>query len=155
MRPWVQTSVPLKKKNLKWHLTLPSYSGGRDQEDCSSKPAQANSWWDPFQKTLSQKTGLVEWFKVKALSSRSSTTRKIKKQLSLVSPTPHPRKYFRQISVCSLHFFHAYIWNVCIHMHTFSFSHSRVWTSGLTLDKQALYHLSHTPTLFCFSYFSR
>jgi hypothetical protein len=28
----------------------PSYSGGRDQEDHSSKPAQANSWQDPILK---------------------------------------------------------------------------------------------------------
>jgi hypothetical protein len=28
----------------------PSYSGGRDQEDLSSKPAWANSWQDPISK---------------------------------------------------------------------------------------------------------
>jgi hypothetical protein len=28
----------------------PSYSGGRDQEDQGSKPAQANSLWDPILK---------------------------------------------------------------------------------------------------------
>jgi hypothetical protein len=27
-----------------------SYSGGRDQEDCGSKPLQANSSWDPILK---------------------------------------------------------------------------------------------------------
>jgi hypothetical protein len=33
----------------------PSYSGGRDQEDCGSKPAQANSSQDPVSKKLTQK----------------------------------------------------------------------------------------------------
>jgi hypothetical protein len=57
------------------HTYNPSYSGGRDQ-DHSSRPARANSsreilsWKNP-----SQKIGLVEWLKVKALSSNSSTTK--------------------------------------------------------------------------------
>jgi hypothetical protein len=45
-----------------------AYSGGRDQEDCGSKPAWANSsvrLEKPF-----TKIGLVEWLKVKALSSK-------------------------------------------------------------------------------------
>jgi hypothetical protein len=38
----------------------PSYSGGRDQEDHSSKPAQGNSSRDPISKKKSQKrAGLV------------------------------------------------------------------------------------------------
>jgi hypothetical protein len=37
------------------HACNPSYSGGRDQEDCSSKPAQANSSRDPVSKNPSQK----------------------------------------------------------------------------------------------------
>jgi hypothetical protein len=32
------------------HAYNPSYSGGRDQEDCGSKPAQANSSRDPILK---------------------------------------------------------------------------------------------------------
>jgi hypothetical protein len=55
------------------HTCDPSYSGGRDQEDYGSKPAQANSSRDPPKKTLHKKK-LVEWLKVKALSSRPSTT---------------------------------------------------------------------------------
>jgi hypothetical protein len=61
-----------------WWLTpviLP-YSRGRDQEDHGSKPAQANSLSDPILKNPSQKLGLVEWLKVKALSSSPSTTKK-------------------------------------------------------------------------------
>jgi hypothetical protein len=32
------------------HAWNPNYSGGRDQEDCGSKPAQANSSLDPITK---------------------------------------------------------------------------------------------------------
>jgi hypothetical protein len=52
------------------HACNPSYSGSRDQEDCGLKPAQANTYLKkPF-----TKIGLVEWLKVKALSSSPSTT---------------------------------------------------------------------------------
>jgi hypothetical protein len=34
------------------HSCNPSYSGGRDQEDHGSKPAQANSLQDPISKTF-------------------------------------------------------------------------------------------------------
>jgi hypothetical protein len=52
------------------HTCNPSYSGGRDQEDCCSKPAQANN-----SRPISKK-GLVEWLKVYALSS-TPTPKKI------------------------------------------------------------------------------
>jgi hypothetical protein len=35
----------------------PSYSGGRDQEDCGLKPPQANSSRDPISKIPNIKTG--------------------------------------------------------------------------------------------------
>jgi hypothetical protein len=54
------------------HTCNPSYSGGRDQKDCGSKP-QANSSRECILKNPSQKIGLVEWLKVKALSSSPST----------------------------------------------------------------------------------
>jgi hypothetical protein len=38
----------------------PSYSGGKDQEDLGSKPAQANSSRDPILKKTHHKKGLVE-----------------------------------------------------------------------------------------------
>jgi hypothetical protein len=41
------------------HSCNPSYLGGRDQEDCISKPAGANSSQDPILKTPSQKKGCV------------------------------------------------------------------------------------------------
>jgi hypothetical protein len=37
------------------HTCSPSYSGGRDQKDHSSKPALENSSRDPILKNLSQK----------------------------------------------------------------------------------------------------
>jgi hypothetical protein len=36
------------------HAYNPSYSGGRDQEDCGSKPSQASSLQDPILKKPSQ-----------------------------------------------------------------------------------------------------
>jgi hypothetical protein len=66
---------------LKLGAYNPSYSGGRDQEDCSLKPAQANSSWSPYLKKPFTKIGLVEWLKVKALSSSPSTKKKYTKGL--------------------------------------------------------------------------
>jgi hypothetical protein len=60
------------------HLN-PNYSRGRDQEDCSSKPAWANSFWAPMKKTHHKK-GLVECLKVYALSSNPNTGKKKKKK---------------------------------------------------------------------------
>jgi hypothetical protein len=62
----------------------PNNSGGRDQEDCSSKPAWANSSMRPYQKKnpLKKKgVGLVEWLKVYSLSSSLSTAKKKKRIL--------------------------------------------------------------------------
>jgi hypothetical protein len=65
------------------HAYNPSNSGGRDQEDCGSKPAQANSSGDPILKKLFiKKKGLLEWLKVWALSSSPSTELK-KKELTI------------------------------------------------------------------------
>jgi hypothetical protein len=58
------------------HVCNPSYSGGRDQEDDGLKPDQANSSTRPYLKKTFTKIGLVEWLKVKALSSSPSTTKK-------------------------------------------------------------------------------
>jgi hypothetical protein len=65
------------------HACNPSYSGGRDQEDHGLKPAQANSLQDPILKKPFTKTGLVEWLKVKALSSSPSTPLKKKETKKL------------------------------------------------------------------------
>jgi hypothetical protein len=58
------------------HAYNPNYSGGRNQEDCGSKPAQADNSLDPISKIPITKIGLVEWLKVKALSSRLSIAKK-------------------------------------------------------------------------------
>jgi hypothetical protein len=39
------------------HTYNPSYSGGKDQEDRSLKPAQANSSQDPISKKIHDKKG--------------------------------------------------------------------------------------------------
>jgi hypothetical protein len=62
------------------HAYNPSYSGGRDQEDRGSKPACANSFERPYLEKPFTKIELVEWLKVKALSSSPSTAKKKKKR---------------------------------------------------------------------------
>jgi hypothetical protein len=73
---YIVSSKPcLKIARFRWlRACNPSYSGGRDQEDYSSRPAQANSSRDPI-----TKIGLVEWLKVSP-SSNPSTTKKKKKK---------------------------------------------------------------------------
>jgi hypothetical protein len=63
------------------HAYNPSYSGGRDQEDHVSKPAWANSSWHSILEKSITRKGLVEWLKVKALSSSPSTAHTQKKEL--------------------------------------------------------------------------
>jgi hypothetical protein len=46
------------------HTFNPTYSGDRDQEDCGSKPALANSSMRPCLKKTLPKKGLVEWLKL-------------------------------------------------------------------------------------------
>jgi hypothetical protein len=46
------------------HACNPSYLGGRDQEDCGLKPAQANISMRPYLKKTHHKKGLVEWLKM-------------------------------------------------------------------------------------------
>jgi hypothetical protein len=49
---------------LEAHACNLGYSGGRDQEDHSSKPALANSLQDPVLKITHYEKGLVEWLKM-------------------------------------------------------------------------------------------
>jgi hypothetical protein len=53
-----------KKIQISWvlvaHICNPSYSGGRDQEDHCSKPAQVNSLRDPLSKKPSTKKGSAQ-----------------------------------------------------------------------------------------------
>jgi hypothetical protein len=68
------------RESLGWepvvHACNLSYAGGRDQEDHSSKPAWANSSGRLYLKKPFSEIGLVEWLKVKALSSSPSTSKK-------------------------------------------------------------------------------
>jgi hypothetical protein len=57
------------------HACNPNYSESRDQEDCSSKLAQADSSVRPYLEKPFTKIGLVEWLKVKALSSSPCTAK--------------------------------------------------------------------------------
>jgi hypothetical protein len=57
-------SKPSENQALGAHACNPSYSGGRDQEDCSSEPTPAKSLWDPISKKPITKKGLVEWLEV-------------------------------------------------------------------------------------------
>jgi hypothetical protein len=57
----------IKKRNNgvpEVHTCNPSYSGGKDQEDHSSKSSPENSLWDPISKIPNLKQGLLEWMKV-------------------------------------------------------------------------------------------
>jgi hypothetical protein len=59
------------------HTCNPSYSGGRNQEDCGSKAAWTKKKFArPYLEKPFTKIGLVEWLKVKALRSSSSTAKK-------------------------------------------------------------------------------
>jgi hypothetical protein len=66
------------------HACNPSYSGGRDQENCSSKPAQANGSQDPVSKNFT-KIELVKWLK-KGPSSNPSTAKQTKNQIRHRTP---------------------------------------------------------------------
>jgi hypothetical protein len=54
----------------------PSYSGGRYQEDCSLQFLKRQIVpQDPILEKAHHKKGLVEWLKVKTLTSNPSTTK--------------------------------------------------------------------------------
>jgi hypothetical protein len=59
------------------HTCNPNYSGGRDQEYLGLKPAQASSSVGPYLEKHFTKIVLVEWRKVKALSSTPSMAKYI------------------------------------------------------------------------------
>jgi hypothetical protein len=71
------------------HACNPSYSGGRDQEDCGSKPGKTNNLQDPIskKKSITKKgwwsgsSGRAPTYQV--LSSNPSTIKKKKKEAKL------------------------------------------------------------------------
>jgi hypothetical protein len=71
------------------HSCNPSYSGGRNQEDRGTKPAQAIISARPCLKKPFTKTGLVEWLKVKALNSNPSTEKKRNKYTNICLGKSH------------------------------------------------------------------
>jgi hypothetical protein len=79
------TSIVSIKKYPSWalvaHTCNPNYSGGRNQEDHGLKPTRENSSTRHYLKKPFTKIGLVEWFKVKALSSSPSTEKKKKNSI--------------------------------------------------------------------------
>jgi hypothetical protein len=81
------------------HACNPSHSGGRGQENRGSKPARANSYRRPYLEKPFPKIGLVEWLKVKALSSSPSTS-----------------KIYIYINKYTHTHTHIYIYNIC-HRH--------------------------------------
>jgi hypothetical protein len=46
--PWTLSNIRVENQVPVAHVCNPSYSGGRDQEDYGSNPAQANSLRDPI-----------------------------------------------------------------------------------------------------------
>jgi hypothetical protein len=66
------------------HAYNPRDSGGRDQKDHGSKPVWANSSGRPYLKNPFTKIGMMEWLKVKALSSSPSTAKKKKEGGTLI-----------------------------------------------------------------------
>jgi hypothetical protein len=66
------------------HTCNPSYSGGRDKEDCSSKPTQANCSVIPYLEKPFTKIRLVEWLKVKTMNSSPSAAKKKKKKQKML-----------------------------------------------------------------------
>jgi hypothetical protein len=64
LRSFLTATKTMKSRVPVAHTCNPSHSGGRDQEDCGSKPAHANSLQDPTLKKPIIKIWLVEWLKV-------------------------------------------------------------------------------------------
>jgi hypothetical protein len=62
------------------HFCNPSYSGGRDQEDRSSKPAWANNSTRPYLEKCLHKKGLVKWLKGEGPEFKSQYQKKKKKK---------------------------------------------------------------------------
>jgi hypothetical protein len=67
------------------HACNPGYSGGRDQEDCGSKSAWANSSVRPYLEKPFTKIGLVLWLKVRALSSSPSAAKKQQQKRCMIA----------------------------------------------------------------------
>jgi hypothetical protein len=79
------------------HACNPSYSGGRDQEDCGSKPDQANSSSVPILKKPTTKKGWQSGSRCRpelnpSAAKKTQPTNQPKKQLKLYCPWEADRK---------------------------------------------------------------
>jgi hypothetical protein len=83
------------------HTCNPSYAGGRNQEDHGSKLAQANSSLRPYLEKTFRKIGLVEWCKMKAMSSSLSTAKK-KHNRTCITEEPFKCKKNFKVVKCSM-----------------------------------------------------
>jgi hypothetical protein len=110
----------------------PSYSGGRDQEDHGSKPAQENSSWDPISKKPNTKNG---WWS----GSRCRPWVQTHKKMSIFSSW-------------SLFSIFSHIPYICLFSYIFSFvffNSLLLFTAVLGVEPRALCLLSkHTTTLY-------
>jgi hypothetical protein len=81
----------------------PIYSGDRDQEDLSLKPARGNSSQDLISKKKKKitKMGLVEWLKVQDLFSNLSTAKKKKKKDVCMVKSQHRKRQHTEGSIPS------------------------------------------------------
>jgi hypothetical protein len=68
----------------------PNYSGGRDQEDHSSKLDWETSSERPYLEKPFTKIELVEWLKVKALCSKTKYCKKKKNYVMTFKCVSHP-----------------------------------------------------------------
>jgi hypothetical protein len=92
----------------------PSYSGGKGQEDCSSKPAQANSSKDPILKTSNTKKG---WW------SGSSGRAYLASVVSWVQTPVLPKQNQKQTEAWKVFF------SLCVYVYTYIL---RSWQNGET-----------------------
>jgi hypothetical protein len=72
----------------------PSYSGSRDQEDCSSKPTLSNSWQDPILKKTHHKKRACRVAQGEGPEFKPQYCKKRKKILYSVSQFPHKSQEF-------------------------------------------------------------
>jgi hypothetical protein len=63
-----------------------SYSGGRDQEDHSLKPAPVNSSQDPILKKIQHKKELVEWHRKLHLCTMVLVETRVRRASGLTMP---------------------------------------------------------------------
>jgi hypothetical protein len=92
------------------HTYNPCYLGGRDEEDCSLRPAWENSLWDTILKIPSIKKELAEWLKCYSLSRKPCVQILVPQRMSFVLLVLYLRNHcliqgHRGLSFCILYRF--------------------------------------------------